>query len=79
MKPNETTTSDSTGNNTLLAASGLLELIKIRNHFVTTLPTGDVTAWDMICWAKDFTRYMDETIHEAEKAAGVCSGEDKTT
>lgn len=55
--------------NTVLAASGLPGLYKIRNHFVTTLPTGEVTAWDMICWAKDFTRYMDEIIHEAEKAA----------
>lgn len=57
--------------NTLLAVSGLPELYKIRNHFVTTLPTGEVTAWNMICWAKDFTRYMDEIIHEAEKA--VCA------
>lgn len=55
--------------NMLLAVSGLPELYKIRNHFVTTLPTGEVTAWNMICWAKDFTRYMDEIIHEAEKAA----------
>jgi len=55
--------------NIVLAVSGLTELHKIRNHFVTTLPTGEVTVWNMICWAKDFTRYMDEIIHEAEKAA----------
>lgn len=79
MKPNETTTSDSTGNNTLLAVSGLPELYKIRNYFVTTLPTGEVTAWNMICWAKDFTLYMDEIIHEAEKAAGASGAVDTAT
>jgi hypothetical protein len=61
--------------NIVLAVSGLPELHKIRNHFVTTLPTGEVTAWNMICWAKDFTRYMDEIIHEAEKAACANGGE----
>jgi len=64
--------------NIVLAVSGLPELHKIRNHFVTTLPTGEVTAWNMICWAKDFTRYMDEIIHEAEKAACASSGVAKT-
>lgn len=71
------TNSTSNGHNAnmVLAVSGLPELYKIRNHFVTTLPTGEVTAWNMICWAKDFTRYMDEIIHEAEKAASASGGE----
>lgn len=77
---NETNQSTNQGHdaNTLLAVSGLPELYKIRNHFVSTLPTGEVTAWNMICWAKDFTRYMDEIIHEAEKAACASGAVDKT-
>lgn len=75
MKPNETTTSDSTGNNTLLAVSGQ-----------TKFTIEEVIESIKTLWIKDFGRLDSNSpdrdgyfvcgfVHEALKAACASSGE----
>lgn len=77
MKPNETTTSNSTGNNTLLAASGLTEsflLGKLEGYIhkrdgykVESIHYG---YYDLL--VREFTQLL-----KMYRAAGVCSGSEQ--